>query len=127
MTPGLATEALADSEPRGPFEVRIDQNYVPVFVEHTFTWGGFEEHGGEAARMVKTMEVVRERYPGETVLMVSHGGPTEGLYSALTGDETYRCCGYCGLFGYVKVTEQEGWRPVVVADHEHLTDVRNHT
>jgi hypothetical protein len=43
-----------------------------------------------------------------SVLLVSHGGPTTGLYRALTGVKRAPPTGYCGLFCYV-------WTPAVAA------------
>ena len=58
-----------------------------------------------------------------SVLLVSHGGPTGGLYRALTGLRSPNC-GYCGLYCYA--TQDDGtWDAPVVADHAHLALVED--
>jgi len=111
----------------------------------SYKWGGFETHDQLATRMAGLCEGIRDRGFQATVggapcsvLLVSHGGPTTGLYRTLTGHGRSPSTGYTGLFCYAALDKavEEGagagapesggdarWECLLCADHEHLKEV----
>jgi hypothetical protein len=72
------------------------------------------------------------RYPDETVICVSHGGPTQAAFrsmcperaAALKGQWDKLACGYTGLFIFVEDSDTAGkWSAPVAACQEHLARV----
>lgn len=105
--------------------IKIDESYVsPHTGAFDFNWHHSET---EAACKDRMKEVVERVYAAESegsVLLVSHGGPTSNAFRALTGSEdVVRCCGFTGLFCYVKGGPGDAWEAPIVANSDHLKNV----
>lgn len=69
--------SVADSDGA---RVTFETSYVPQFTADAYTWGSFETEESLQKRMKGMVEYVSKAHPGETVLLVSHGGPTASCY-----------------------------------------------
>eukprot|EP00854_Cymbomonas_tetramitiformis_P007692 gene7692-biopygen7772 len=65
-------------------------------------------------------ELCEEKYPGETVVLCSHGGPVVGCFEFLmqAEDSSELACGYTAIFVLVK--EEGRWRGLVKGSTDHL-------
>jgi len=99
-----------------PKMVSIKQDEPDVF---EFCWDRFEAEVLCQDRMSGFVEAMAKRHPTESVLCISHGGPTGGLFERLMGaDHPKPSVGMTSVFVYV---EKEGsWTAPVVADQAHL-------
>jgi hypothetical protein len=97
--------------------VSLEKN---VFDGSTFqyTFKDPESEEAQALRMRKVLDACSNK--GGSTLLVSHGGPTAGLYHGVSKERPPNC-GYTGLFCYV--AEGGSWRSVIVADHSHLEGI----
>lgn len=80
----------------GGTRITVDTAYVPRWSGDTagYTWGNFETHELLAHRMGGFVEWLHEQYPDETILCISHGGPTGALYKHLIPDGPSAVVGY---------------------------------
>ena len=72
------------------------------------------------------------RWPDETVLLISHGGPSAALYRytqrAAHGVQTssrpggYKSCRYCGLYA-LRQGRDGRWETLLEAEDSHLSEV----
>ena len=70
--------------PHPPIE-GIDSKHRSISkISKVYCWGSFESHRDQRNRIESTVRTVAKA--GETVLLVSHGGPITHLYEALTGN-----------------------------------------
>ena len=126
-----AVEGLAADGGR----IKMDESYAsPHTGSFAYNW-----HTGESEEQCKArmMEVAERNYEasshgggggsvassdgGGSVLLISHGGPTSSAYRALTGrEDVVRCCGFTGLFCYVRGGPDGGWEAPIVANSDHL-------
>lgn len=84
-----------------------------------FTWGSFETEEQLQERMGGFVEWAARQFPDESVLCLSHGGPTAASYSALIGGQAAEVR-YTGLFAYCKGADGE-WTAPVAGDDSHVT------
>ena len=86
-----------------------------------YQWGNPET---EAACQTRMEEVVRRVYSADSsVLLLSHGGPTSGLYRKLTGSDERIPTGYTGLYAYQPGSDGDSyWKALIAGDHAHLGD-----
>lgn len=78
----------------------VDLEYAPFAAAgapHAYTWGSFEDNAALKVRMGAFADHVAATRPGETSLVVSHGGPTSQTYLAMTKKPEGPNCGYCAL------------------------------
>eukprot|EP00729_Bicosta_minor_P017887 gene17887-24622_t len=114
--------SVADSDGA---RVTFETSYVPQFTADAYTWGSFETEESLQKRMKGMVEYVSKAHPGETVLLVSHGGPTASCYDAVCpGGGFEGVCGYTGLYLY-KRNEEKGaaWEALLTGDQAHLERV----
>jgi broad specificity phosphatase PhoE len=117
-------------------------SYTPRGGGYAYRWGEFESEQQQQQRMArfaKTIALAPE-YAGQSVLLVSHGGPSSGLHRTLMKvpeHEKSPSCGFTGLYIYRYVgtgeheQEQEHgsgglggeWQSLLVADFSHLAEV----
>ena len=123
-TPAAAASMLAD---KGVSAVGIDTTYEPIAPPARYRWGEFETEEGLADRMEATMRALAARFPGQSVLACSHGGPCEHAHRRLTaGQSTGGPAGYTAL--YVFIYDEDGsdaWRAPLAADTTHLDAMRS--
>ena len=75
--------------------------------------------------MGTTVRTLAERYPGETLLLCSHGGPCQHAYRTLVGPRarTDLQAGYTALYVFVRDGGAESeWCAPIAADQSHLTE-----
>ena len=130
----------------------VDAEYPRSRHKRRYCWGSYETKEETRARVGGFCEAVQQRYPGETILLVSHGGPVMYCYEHLLGlgHGSAPLCGYTALFVYREAapaapgpgaaTEAAGrpqhrearagsgpagsaWECLVSADVAHLGDV----
>jgi len=78
----LNPEDLNAPEHCGPSGV--DLNYVPVVAASDLTRSAYkQESKAEASQKLAVLECCEALYPGETVLLCSHGGPCSEMYEHL--------------------------------------------
>lgn len=110
-----------------------------------YNWDSPEKSEEQAARMKQFCYGVKDSdaFNGSeaySVLLVSHGGPTTGLYSSLSGTNKHPSTGYTGLYAYCwdkreikeleseKGSAEEGrWKALIIANHDHLKHVTGAT
>jgi hypothetical protein len=82
--------------------VAIDHTYSPVQTEpFLFKWGHFQTEFQKRHDMRQVAEQLWERFPGESLLLVSHGGPSGQLHRSMAGlrdEQPTPSCGYVGLY-----------------------------
>lgn len=102
-------------------KILLDLDYQPFFTASEYSWGNFETHEQLEDRMARFINAIDTMYPDETILCVSHGGPTSASYSSLCPAGTFTgVCGYTGMYLYVRNAEASGWEAVVAGDQNHL-------
>ena len=72
------------------------------------SWGNkFESEEELAKRLTATLLALHDRYPGESVLALSHGGPCALGFQGVTGQQSVPCAGYTGLYVMVKGEQEQ--------------------
>ena len=110
-------------------KIVMDETYnSPHAGTFGFNWHHSETEDECKERMREVVERVHAETPG-SVLLISHGGPTSNAFRILTGsDDVVRCCGFTGLFCYIKTGHDlgvggTGWEAPIVANDDHLQHV----
>ena len=99
---------------------RFDAAHAPVWPVAKLDghWGAFETEEALAARLTAVLEALHARYPTESILLCSHGGPSALGFEGLTGRPS-PMAGYTAL--YVMVPDAAGkWTAPLAADTSHL-------
>jgi broad specificity phosphatase PhoE len=65
----------------------IDVNYESRLSFAGRQWGNFESDESQSNRMAAFCEHLQRTYPGESILLVSHGGPCLHCYESLSGEK----------------------------------------
>jgi broad specificity phosphatase PhoE len=74
------------------------QSITTIDVPYSYSSKTFESFKVQRKRMAHTMNVLSERHIGQTIVLISHGGPVTHLYESLTGNhwdvhgESKYCC-----------------------------------
>eukprot|EP00747_Dinoflagellata_sp_TGD_P191316 gnl/TRDRNA2_/TRDRNA2_54518_c0_seq1.p1 gnl/TRDRNA2_/TRDRNA2_54518_c0~~gnl/TRDRNA2_/TRDRNA2_54518_c0_seq1.p1 ORF type:complete len:886 (+),score=177.39 gnl/TRDRNA2_/TRDRNA2_54518_c0_seq1:102-2759(+) len=95
----------------------LDSEYTPFlpFEDIKHTWGNFESEEQLRARMRNFFDHVAEKYAGQTVMLVSHNGPTMALFRSVMPDVVPAPpCDYCACFVLRKKDSQSPWTAEVV-------------
>ena len=85
-------------------------------------WGAFESEEELSERMHQVLTALARRYPSETLLLCSHGGPCGHAYYRMVGEERARRdlqAGYTALYVFVR-RGAHGWDAPIAADQSHL-------
>ena len=105
---------------------RFDRDHAPVWpVEKLDSrWDAFESEEALAVRLTAVLKMLHARYPSESILLCSHGGPTALGFQGLTGTPS-PVAGYTAL--YVMLPDGAGrWSAPLAGDTSHLnTDDKN--
>ena len=116
---------------------RLDAGYQPFSFgspmggDEGFSWGSFESEEMQVARLGRFFDHVSAAYPTETVLLVSHGGPSASLFRHTQRFQPpasgWKVCKFCGLYAVQRAHRSAGedaeWTALLEADHEHLAEV----
>jgi hypothetical protein len=140
LCPDLATllERLASAETGSPASAagRLIAGYVPFSFgmpmgEHC--WGMFESEAQQEARLGRWLDHVAAAHPHETVLLVSHGGPSASLFRYSQRHRAppasgWKPCNYCGLYALVpeKGSAHQDGRPMYHLHVLHAAGRPNH-
>mmetsp|Transcript_50051 Transcript_50051/g.121266 ORF Transcript_50051/g.121266 Transcript_50051/m.121266 type:complete len:759 (+) Transcript_50051:57-2333(+) len=74
------------------------ESITTIDVPYSYATKTFESFKTQRRRMHDTMNTLAKHHPGETIILVSHGGPVTHLYESLTGNhwdthgEPKYCC-----------------------------------
>ena len=108
----------------------VDTSYAPFADAAARVWNEFESERELSARAGAFIDEVERRHHtrGESVLLVSHGGPTAALFRhAQKGRDApkggWPRCGYCGLYLLEKRGSDGAWDAPLIADAAHLAEV----
>jgi broad specificity phosphatase PhoE len=114
--PAEAQEALRR---HGVSDVGVSSEYEalnPSGESFTQCWDHFETESALADRMQTTLEALGRRYPDETILLCSHGGPCAKAYGRLLGTRAQKLnAGYTALCASARCTLH------TAATHPHPT------
>ncbi len=118
-----APEAAAALIAKGVTDVTVDTTYEPFAQPPEYEWASFEDEEALAARMESTMQALARKWPGESILAVSHGGPCGHAHQRLLADKAAEApvAGYTALYVFVRAHEGAAWEAPVVADTSHLS------
>jgi broad specificity phosphatase PhoE len=121
LQPAEAAKALEVSQPELAEAVRIDREYSVLEPQAEYRWPMFETEALLAARIKRTLKALGARYPGESILACSHGGPSVHAYRELLGARAKEglLAGYTALFIFVRGEDGQFDAPVA-ADQSHL-------
>lgn len=130
----LRPEALGPASGLLPFErvgalragkAAVDLSYEPFLPlpALSYRWGGFESEEKLGARMKDFFDFAAESFPKETVMLVSHGGPTQALFERAVSDEPSPMCGYCGFHVLRREAGGDGWAAPVVGEMAHVKEL----
>jgi broad specificity phosphatase PhoE len=130
--PGLMVSAAA----------RLVEEYVPYSFSEPMgahCWGAFESEEMQVARLGRWFDHIATLYPEETILLVSHGGPSASLFRHSQRDRPvpaagWKTCKYCGLYALRSIPPQEQaeggvgggqcrWEALLEAEDSHLAEV----
>lgn len=105
----LAT-AEAGTSPTAASRLEAAAGYQPFSFEAPMvcedgkghSWGQFESEQMQVSRLGRWFDHVAALYPDETVLLVSHGGPSASLFrhsqKFVPPEMGWKTCKYCGLY-----------------------------
>jgi broad specificity phosphatase PhoE len=103
----------------------IDEDYQPVStIIADYCWGNFESSQDQRERMYKVMEDLSRRHPGETVMLVSHGGPVTHLYQQLTEKDwwVHGEAAYASFSLYSRDEKRNSWKPHIINESSYLQE-----
>lgn len=106
----------------------IDAEYKSIHrLDRPYKWGTFESRRGQKERMYSVVQALAKQHPGESILLLSHGGPVTHLFERLTGnpwsmhgESSYGCFSI-----YAQVEGVEEWEPLVVNESGSSTSERH--
>jgi len=103
--------------------VKADASYSPhlPLSDVKYQWGDFETEEQLSARMRSFFDYVACVYPGETVMLISHGGPLQALLSSVMPGQPSPMPFYCALYLLHQRHGGDGsWKAPLIADTEHM-------
>ena len=106
----------------------VDPSYdaVASAFEHDYRWDQYETDHQTAARVGGFGAARCKEQPDETVILVTHGGPSSlGLeYLAQLEPDSTEVCGYTGLHVLLEPeSDRAPWRVLVQGDVAHIADL----
>lgn len=104
----------------GPAAARVAPWHESLLMlSREYRWGAFEPEQEVSARMLATVTERVAKRPGETLVFVSHGGPTQKGFKALSGARPSGEGGMTALSVLVQDDEDGRWRALVENDASH--------
>ncbi|MFH4980097.1 hypothetical protein AB6A40_006806 [Gnathostoma spinigerum] len=98
----------------------IDTSYKPI-MPWKLPREGYGDDGC-SPRIEKTLEALVARYPGQRILLVSHGAPIGAIHEILSGRWKY--VGQATVSKFVQ-TGKNRWQKELSSDSSHLSDQTN--
>lgn len=101
-----------------------------------YQWGHFETHAQQNCRMQSVVDQLAQRHAGETIIIVSHGGPVTHLYKSMMkgspfvkegvshGLSKYTCCSLYTTTSEPTKDSSCQWENLLLNDTTHLEDER---
>ena len=87
----------------------------------SITWENPEPYQDSALRLYDTVNKLHAKYPDETILFISHGGPCSAVYKSMTGIDDVPTSGYTSLYLYTKKDEsQKHWDCNIAGCNKHI-------
>ena len=124
MAPMAAQAALERLDTTG---ITVNPSHQPIAPPPSYQWGQFESEELLADRIEATLTALKARFPHETILCVSHGGPCEHAYRRLLKTESgAKVAGYTAVYIYKAKGEGTGWEAAVAGDTTHLARLQRH-
>eukprot|EP00913_Durusdinium_trenchii_P011186 g10507.t1 len=117
---GLQALLLTAAELKEAGWRRVDENYasyVPVRGKG-YRWGHFEFQEEVIQRCCAAVLRLLERHPQETLVFVSHGGPTQYCFKELSGQKYRGSSGMCAM-SVLSRKGQEPWQVLLANDASH--------
>ena len=129
----LLRERLASAEAGTPPSAagRLVDEYRPFSFSEPMgahCWGDFESEQMQVARLGRFFDHIAALYPDETILLLSHGGPSASLFRhsqrGVAPAGGWKVCKYCGLYALQRRSaEGEEWAALLEAEDGHLAEV----
>lgn len=120
LKPAEAAAALAET---GVTSVTVDGTFESVAPPPDYAWDTFETSAGVADRVEHTVRALAARFPHESILACSHGGPCGHALRRFTGDtsEDFPLIDYTALSVFRPGPEDgAAWACPVQGDTGHL-------
>jgi broad specificity phosphatase PhoE len=110
-------------------DVEIDQSYTPktsITAPYTFDPPCLESSAAQRQRMKEVVTQVHE--PGQTIMLVSHGGPVTHLFEELMGQSWlfHGEATYCSYSIYKRIPSEKGvdtWEAIQINQSKHLHEM----
>ena len=97
------------------------ESITTIDVPYSYATKTFESQKTQRRRMHDTLNTLAKHHPGETIVLVSHGGPVTHLYESLTGNhwDTHGEPKYCSYSIYQQddnedETEEEQQKNIII-------------
>jgi len=85
-----------------------------------FCWGKFETREQLVERGLNALNVLHRKFPSESIVLVTHGGPLTLMFNALeVEDKKVTVAGYTAVVVLLP-NASGGWTAPVVADTSHV-------
>jgi len=95
--------------------------------DQPYRYGVFESRESQQDRMEKVVQSLSERYPNQTVMLLSHGGPVTHVCERLTGSawSGQQMSTYASFSIYTPPSENDDnlWKAVVTNESCHVSDM----
>jgi len=90
-----------------------------------FTYPGGESRAGFFRRVSDTIEAIADRHPGETVLVITHGGTLRGILAHFLPDDTEKWLTFSANNGSLTYLNVNGHGPQLITldDRDHLAGI----
>lgn len=106
--------------------VQIEEENVYAKELCHYCWQSFESRTQVDTRVEETIELLAQKHPNQTILVLSHGSPCTKLYERLTGDdwETHGICTYACFSIYQRSSKAKGkWEATVINNSSHVKEL----
>jgi len=90
--------------------------------EIKYNWDHPEPEHDAKVRIGKFAEGLSAQYPGQTVVLCSHGGPSTCCYQYLSGSSEDVYTGYTAIFALAQKPDGN-WETILKGDSEHIKQV----
>ena len=93
-------------------------------IPSSYSWGTFESAQHQRDRMFHVMEHLTQQHPGETILLLSHGGPVTHLYEQLTEKDwwVHGEASYASFSLYSLDVKRNSWKPRIINESKYLEE-----
>jgi len=93
--------------------------------EQPYKYDMFESPKSLQDRMEVVTRSLSKKYPNQTVLLLSHGGPVTHLYKRLTGNDQQGIATYTSFSIYTPNEDSDKWEALVSNESCHVEDIKS--